>query len=253
VLREVASVNLSSAESAVRALLVSNDPPTIEQLSESLQELAASTQVCTDIPSAIRLLNTRKFETVVVDLRLGEQTRVVLEQVRLSPSNRTTVAFAITDSPNEAAIAFEAGSTFVLQRPLSAISIGRMLKAAYGLIVRERLRYFRCPVSVPAVIQKHDTGEIHCQAVNISAGGMAIITSVPLKPGTRVSVQFTIPGQPTEFTAQSEVCSYDEKGRVGLRFLEPSPQQRSELREWLSRRLEESLPESVAVKFRTTT
>jgi len=59
------NLHLGSSESAVRALLVSSDPPTIEQLSQSLQELAASTEVCTDIPNAIRLVNTRKFETVV--------------------------------------------------------------------------------------------------------------------------------------------------------------------------------------------
>ena len=97
------NLHLGSSESAVRALLVSSDPPTIEQLSQSLQELAASTEVCTDIPNAIRLVNTRKFETVVVDLKLGEQSRSVLERVRLSPSNHTTVAFAITRSANESA------------------------------------------------------------------------------------------------------------------------------------------------------
>ncbi len=107
------------SESAVRALLVSNDPQIIEQLSKSLQELAAATEVCTDVPSAIRLVNTRRFETVVVDLKLGEQSKTILERVRLSPSNHTTVAFAITDSTQESAIAFEAGSNFVLERPLS--------------------------------------------------------------------------------------------------------------------------------------
>jgi len=73
-----------SPESAVRALLVSGDPPTIDQLSKSLNELAAATEVCSDLPTAIRLVNTRKFETVVVDLKLGEQTKAILERVRFS-------------------------------------------------------------------------------------------------------------------------------------------------------------------------
>lgn len=246
-------MNLSSPEMPLRALLVSNDPVTIEQLSRSLQEMAASTEVCTDISSATLVLNTRKFETVVVDLKLGEQTREVLERIRLSPSNHTTVAFAITEGTRESAKAFEAGSNFVLERPLSPASIGRTLKAAYGLIVCERLRYFRCPISIPAAIREPHAKEIHCQAVNISEGGMAITTPAPLKAGTEVSVQFTIPGQGIDITAQSEICWSDEKGRAGLRFLAPSPEQRSELREWLSRRLEESLPESVALKFRQAT
>src|SRR5437773_9537866 len=136
-------MNLTSSESAVRALVVSDDPLTIRQISEPLRVLAATTEVCTDVPSAIRLVNTRKFETVVVDLKLGEPSKAILERVRLSPSNHTTVAFAITDSTKQSAMAFAAGSNFVLERPLSAISVGRTLTAAYVLTVRERLRYFR--------------------------------------------------------------------------------------------------------------
>ncbi len=94
-------MTLGSAESPVRALLVSDDPLTIKQISEPLRELAASTEVCTDIPSAIRLVNTRKFETVVVDLKLGEPSKAILERVRLSPSNHTTVAFAITEGTKQ--------------------------------------------------------------------------------------------------------------------------------------------------------
>ncbi len=246
-------MNHTSAESAARVLLVSSNLLTIERLSESLQELAASTVVCGEIPSAIRLLNTRKFEAVVVDLKLGGQAGDLLQKVRLSPSNRTTVAFAITGSAREVARAFESGSNFVLERPLTTTSVGRTLKAAYGLILRERLRYFRYSVSIPATIHQQDTGEIHCQTLNISQGGMAIVTPVPLKPGAGVCVEFTIPGKQAGIEAHSEISWYDEKGRAGLRFLEPTPGQSSELREWLSRRLEESLPEAVAAKFRAPT
>src|SRR5947209_19546025 len=135
-------MNLTSSESAVRALLVSDDPLTIKQIREPLRELAATTEVCTDVPSAIRLVNTRKFETVVVDLKLGEPSKAILERVRLSPSNHTTVAFAITANTKQSAMAFEAGSNFVLERPLSQSAVGRTLKRAYGLIIRVRLCYY---------------------------------------------------------------------------------------------------------------
>src|SRR5437899_12060108 len=105
-------MNLTSSESAVRALLVSDDPLTIKQISEPLRELAATTEVCTDVPNAIRLANTRKFETVVLDLRIGEQSRTILERVRLSPSNHTTEPCAITDGLKRSAMALEAGSNF---------------------------------------------------------------------------------------------------------------------------------------------
>ena len=185
----------------------------------------------------------------MVDLRLGETAKEVLQKVRLSPSNHTTVAFAITEGTKESAQAFEAGSNFVLERPLSPTSVGRTLQAAYGLIVRERRRYFRCPTSIPASV-RDDTEQMDCHAVNISESGMAITTPVSLKPGTQVHVKFTIPDREIEINAQSEICWSDEKGRAGLRFLKPSDEQLSDLRDWLSRMLENSLPESVALKFR---
>ncbi len=53
------------------ALLVSNDAVTIKQLSESIQQLALSREVCVEVPAALVLLNQRKFDAVVVDLQLG--------------------------------------------------------------------------------------------------------------------------------------------------------------------------------------
>jgi ActR/RegA family two-component response regulator len=230
-------------------LLVSNDAATIQQLTESMQQLAMSPEICVEVPAALLLLNRRKFEAVIVDLQLGQAAKTVLEQVRRSPSNRTAVTFTISNSEAETAIAFAAGSSFVLERPLSTTSISRTLKAAYGLIVRERRRYFRCPVEIPATMRRQDGPEVNCRTVNISEGGIAMSTSVPLRPGVQVQVQFTLPGQQSELAAESTVRWW-ERDHLGLQFLALFSEQKSELQEWLSRRLEQNLPESVAERFR---
>ncbi len=232
------------------ALVVSNDAATIKQLSVSMQQLAMSPEVCFEVPTALGLLNQRKFEAVIVDLQLGDQAKAVLEKIRISPSNRTAVIFTISDSEAETAVAFKAGSNFVLRRPLSRDSIDRSLKVAYGLIVRERRRYFRCPVEIPAAIRRPDMPEVHGQTLNISEGGIAITTSVSLKTGVQVQVQFTLPGHESRFAVESTIC-WCKEGYLGLQFISLPPQLASELQEWLSRRLEESLPESVADKFRS--
>ena len=89
--------------------------------------------------------------------------------------------------------AFRKRSEFVFERPLSAKSIRNTLKPAYGLILRERRRYFRCPVSIPVTILRQSMPEVHCHSVNISEGGMALSTFVPLIAGEDVQVQFTLP------------------------------------------------------------
>ena len=118
-------------------------------------------------------------------------------------------------------------------------------------IVRERRRSFRCPVAIPAAVV-NDGVKSNCQVVNLSEGGMAIAESPALKPGGQVKVVFTLPGQADFFTFDSEVCWYDDKGRAGLRSLNIPPEQHSALQNWLSIKLEEDLPESVALQFRRT-
>jgi ActR/RegA family two-component response regulator len=230
-------------------LLVSNDAVTIKQLSESMQQLDMSPEVCAEVPTALSQLNRRKFDAVIVDLQLGGQANAILEKVHLSPSNRTAVTFTISASDAESASAFKAGSNFVLRRPLSPASIDRSLKVAYGLIVRERRRYFRCAVEIPVGICPPAQAEIHGQTINISEGGLAVTTSASLGPGIKVQVQFTLPGHESQFAAEAAVCWCYESG-IGLQFTSLSPDLTSELQEWLSRRLEEGLPQSVADKFR---
>jgi hypothetical protein len=75
---------------------------------------------------------------------------------------------------------------------------------------------------------------------------------VPLKSGQLVSVHFQLPDRPFQFAVQSFICWSDQQGRVGLQFASPSGEWQPELQDWLSQRLEESLPESVAEKFRRT-
>ena len=127
------------------ALLVSADPVTIQQIGHALQDLSISPDICQEMPASIRLLNCRKFDAVVVDLQLGEQSGRVLNEVHLSPSNRTAVTFAISSSDPTTTSALRQRSSFVFERPLSALSISSTLKPAYGLILRERRRYFRSP------------------------------------------------------------------------------------------------------------
>lgn len=231
------------------ALLVSADPAAIQQFTHALQELSITPDVCREIPAAFGLLNRRKFDAVIVDLQLGNQSGLILDEVRLSPSNRTAVTFGIGYSDTEVNSDFRKKSQFVFERPLSAQSIHRMLKPAYGLILRERRRYFRYPVSIPVVIQRQSRQEVRCASINISGGGMALSTQVPLVPGENVRVQFTLPDHDAPVLAESTIC-WSKTGHLGVRFESISDEHKSELQTWLSQKLEQILPEFVADQFR---
>jgi len=221
-------------------LLVCKDVDAIRLLTEAVQQFALSLDVHHQTDTAASILRRQKFEAVVVDLELGDSAKTVLKEVYLSPSNQTAVTFTITSRNAEKGSGISIGSTFSFVRPLSVESISLTLKAAYGLIVRERRRYFRFPLAVPAFLRTAEGKEIESQTVNIGEGGMGLQTSHPFKTKEQALVQFTLPGQPNQFSAELDVCWCDQSGRLGVRFVALSAQQKSGLREWLSARFEKA-------------
>ena len=231
-------------------LIVSRDEDASQQISDVLEEHALSAETSVDISSALDRLARRKYEALVVDLSLGGQTEAFLEQIRASASNRTAVTFAVTSDEDETAYALRRGFNFALEKPLTVESIRHTLKVAYGLIVRERRRYFRCSVSVPAVLNRKSAPEVYGRTINISERGMALRSSIPLEPGSEGTAQFTLPDPPLAVTAESKVCWSNEDGEIGLSFLFLPVDMASELQAWLAQKLEQELPQLVADKFR---
>jgi DNA-binding response OmpR family regulator len=227
------------------ALVISDDEATIRQLTEAMQQFAISAEVCRDAGFALQSLNRRHFEAVVVDLKMY-QAKEIMERVRVSPSNQTATTFAITDG---SVSGFSTGANFMLERPLSEEALGRSLRAAYGIIMRERRRYFRCPVTIPVAVRNQEGQETQCETINISESGVAIRIPSPMKAGTEVAVQFKLPENQTRFVVQSKICWSDPTGRTGLQFLNLAVAQKTELQGWLAHRLEQVLPEAVASKF----
>ncbi len=233
------------------ALVVCKDEPTRQLIIESLQPLAIQPEICQDVFAAAGLLSRRKFEAVIVDLLLGDGAVLIVEQLRFSRANRTAVTFAISTGDGDQALAVRLDSTFVLQRPLSAASVSQTLRAAYGLVVRERRRYFRCPVAVPIFVRAREPEEFLCQTVNISEGGVAIRTRTMPDTTLPAAVRFSLPERSDQLFAETRVRWRGLVGLVGLEFQSMDSPQRSELQEWLARKLDETLPKEVAALFRS--
>jgi DNA-binding NarL/FixJ family response regulator len=235
------------------ALIVSQDKVAIERLIPPLQQFAISLRVCPEVQEAMDLVSDRKFEAVIVDFAYGYQAVSLLHQVRDSASNRTAVTFAITNGPEEAALALQRGAHFLLERPLSAESLNHTVRAAYGSILRERRRYFRYPITVPVLLRRPEDPQIPGQMVNISERGMAVKTPMPLDAGSEANVQFMLPDLTIPITTGAKVCWSNEYGHSGLQFTALSTATTSKLSAWLAVRLEEQLPKNVTDKFGSPT
>jgi PilZ domain len=241
-----------SATSIATALLVSDRTATVSILAECLSELAIATETCSH-NDAVSLINRKKFEAVIIDSYLNGRGESLLDAVRCSCSNRNAVTFAISEQTAQASTLGE-GPTFILEAPLSRSAIDETLKKSFDMIVRERRRYFRCSTLIVGTLSTEGSDTYNCRIVNISESGVRLITFTKLQRGTVVALRFTLPGTPSTQDVCCEVCWFDPSGRAaGLRFVSQSTAQRTELEAWLTRRLENILPERFLVKFRCAT
>ena len=230
-----------------KALVVAADRRVVTQFSDALKAIDVVVTNTNLVRDAVELIHGQKFETFVFDTALDNTFLDLLSEVRLS-SNSHAVIFAIAAPGLLCETARTAGANFVVEAPSTAESINRTVKAAYGMIVRECRRHFRHPVKLPVTVRAAVTGDIVGETVNLSEEGMGIRLPYALGLGTELLVRFKLPGHTTEITARASLNWNGENGMAGLHFLQIPKGMKGLLHEWLSLRLEETIP-SLGRKF----
>jgi hypothetical protein len=104
-------------------------------------------------------------------------------------------------------------------------------------MVREKKRYFRCPLQVPTYISVGSRPELVATSANISEGGLAISSAPALQVGENVILGLTLPGAQTTAKVKAKVCWHDGAGRAGMEFTFVSNSFKEELTSWLAHRL----------------
>ncbi|HEY1264385.1 MAG TPA: response regulator [Terriglobales bacterium] len=217
----------------LESLLLSRDPQVIRVLQPALEKLAIQVQVCQGAESGVEMLLSEKFDAVIVDCDDLEGGTRVLQDLRKSPSNRSSIAFAILNGGTTTHKAFAMGANFVLQKPVSSLIAIRCFSAGLGLMARERRRYFRHRVELPLLLAVAAGQEIRATTTNVSEGGMAIRFSGVLPKGGVVKASFTPPGMNAPVNLKAEVVWVDRSGQAGIRFLEIPKPVRQHLERWL--------------------
>jgi CheY-like chemotaxis protein len=228
---------------AIRVLVISADKNTVEALSDIMEQMGIYVEVCPDRKSALRSLCNTKYEGLIIDLVQGEDSLDLLRNLPDFTANKSAVSCAILNDLHQKASAFQAGANFVLERPLELKAASRTIRAAYPMMVRERRRYFRCPVETPTFVEIEPNPEFQANSVNISEAGMAILSPMQLKVGQGVQMRLRIPGSPDFVNITGEICWVDDaSGRAGVQFMEISKTVAEALAAWLLARLEEMIP-----------
>ncbi len=227
---------------ALSTLVVCCDPQLLRRVIPVFEIAGIDTDVCTRAEDAEQKLASHRYDATLIDCAGLPGARTVLENVRRSPVNRSTVTFAIVSeitSPREAAML---GASFVLDASFSQEWLLRSIRAAQGLMAQENRRYYRHRVDLVVWIQRPGDrrGEVPVTATDLSQGGLGIVTPLPLVEHSLIELRFTLPdGSPID--AQAEVLRAGG-GRAGLQFTRMSSKSRARLVSWLMEQYERTQP-----------
>jgi CheY-like chemotaxis protein len=217
----------------LESLLLSRDMNVIHVLQQALAKLSIEVEVCRGASSGNEIISSEKFDAIIVDCDDLQDGIGVLQDLRKSSSNRGSIAFAILNGTTTAHQAFALGATFVMQKPVTAISAMRCLSAGLGLMVRGRRRYFRYPVELEVILRLGQNPEIKGRTTNVSEGGMAIRAVGSLTRGDVGKISLLLPNARGMVEAKAEVVWIDGDGQAGVRFTEVNKNSRQLLDEWL--------------------
>ncbi len=223
---------------------MSRDEEVLRILRPTLDKLAIAVEVCQEAKKASEILISEKFDAIIIDCDDLPGGVEVLQGLRATPSNRSSVAFALLNGKKTTTQeAFGMGVNFVLQKPVNTLNASRCFHAALNFMERERRRYFRQPVKMPVRMVLGEK-ELQATSTDISEGGIALMLRQSLPKAATPRLQFTLPDTRLTLDVETELAWADLKGRVGLRFLNV-PQSSVELLEgWLNQQLEKQLPGS---------
>lgn len=241
--RADASISPTSAAANIGHALIASANPSIQRISaEALRSLAITYEVCGSPEDFEERSTKNRYQVFLVDTELRDAIPLI-RRLRIHPSTRTSVVIAFSGSKtygsNEA---FSSGAQFQVQGPLSRSSLDRVLRAAYGMIVRERRRYFRCPLEAEIVAHRRTESAWRGRLVNISEGGACLSAPVELSRGEMIYAEIRLPGSSIEICASCTVQWAAPNGRVGVQFQNLGAEVLSDLQHWLARQLERMYP-----------
>lgn len=218
---------------ALTSLLVCADAQAVEVLTRILRDLGIGVEHCSDPEAALARLRAQAYDALLVDCKAEQAAIELLVNSRKTPINRATLAIALVDGGNNVREVFAKGANFILYKPVSTERAANSLRAARGLMRRERRRNQRIPLHAEASIAYSGIEDVPATLLDLSEEGIAIQSDRKLPPKCKVYFRFNLPGQVSVVRLSGEVAWQDSTGRVGIRFADVPLASRKVLSQWL--------------------
>ena len=219
---------------ALTSLAVCVDAESFGILTPILEEMDIHLVNCGDFIEAAARLATDAFDVVLIDFSDEAAGLQFTTNIRKTAHNKKSQIIALINSQsNNVRSLFSAGCNFVLYKPLTKETAHDSLRAARGLLRREKRSSKRIRLNKKAAIAFSNVENAPATLLDLSDSGVKIQSEKVVPPKCKVYFQFSLPGQDSTVRMSGEVIWQDSVGRVGLRFADVPQSSRKILNEWL--------------------
>jgi CheY-like chemotaxis protein len=205
---------------ALKLLIVEDDLPSLELMSEVLRSLDVDVYAISDSQKAARMVVEQKFDGIFADLQMpGMDGFALIRRIRESSWNCMTPVVVVTAQDNRATMetAFTAGATFFLQKPIDRRKLIMLLNTTRGSMLANRRRFRRMPLRLGVEV-KTPTQQVNATTIDISENGMLLASPVPLEVGAVLNLAFCLPKEETSIEVTALVKRVDAQGNAGILF-----------------------------------
>jgi DNA-binding response OmpR family regulator len=221
----------------LKALLVSVDDRTVRVLRRVLGDLEIDVEHCVTADNALRRITRQRYEAIIVDGANSEEAGRVLLGAKSAPVNKRALSIVMVEADVGLKGGFALGAHFVLHKPFAVERAKASFRAVRALMKRERRMQMRLAVEIP--VECYGSSRYKAKTSDLCEGGMAIQFIGRKAKESALRFSLDLPGSDRTLEIQGELA-WEGTGEVaGVRFKDPTDEQRKMLRQWLTKQLPE--------------
>jgi ActR/RegA family two-component response regulator len=232
----------------INALILCDDSHFLGTMERVFARLGVRSERSGDYTAALRALEKKRVDTVVVDwqeiVNLGE----FLETMRQSKMNKGCLLIGIASDLLDLRQAFSAGVQYLVHKPASVVQIARCLQAAHAAVIVKRRKQHREPVRIAATVHTGSTPLLGALLVNLGSEGAGLKLnttgckeSARLRAGDELDLSFMSPGSGSVIDANGVVVWVNSNGDAGVKFQYIPAAEKSKLEQWLAGRFDRAV------------
>src|SRR5438132_1208373 len=217
---------------ALKSLIVCADTKALQVLRQIFEDLGVGVEHCEHSSLATSRVATGSFDAIVIDAADPNGLQL-MSTARHSSENHTSLIVVLVDPREQVRELFTQGANFVLYKPITPERAVSSLRAARGMMRREKRGKLRIRLHARATIAYANAENVAATLLDLSEDGLAIQAERRLPPRCKVYFQFNLPGDKSAVRLSGDVVWQDSSGRVGIRFVDVPQTSRRTLNQWI--------------------